>query len=400
MQASCSLSPYLQAPKLSTCPTDEASPVSDETKSEPIQETTSLLNDGHPADLYSVSNIVSSSIKDQQFRQTLESLESLPASLPKQRPVSSLVPLALLNELIAQPNKWVHINCDTSDGRKYSAVFYPEKQLIRISESCKPPLKYRSDLVDIWLNASSEEENIDQVSGNNNARIFRLVEAGVLKDTVLVKLGISSLEIDQAKQVEEQVERQNEIYSKQLLQDSVTSLPPIHQYAANSTLVVPTGSVYIFSPMQCPDMGLYTEGAGPCQILIAIAKDSDGTLQQIALGHIDCNVGQTALINLFTRLATGVNRGCLEVSLIGGIQRTALRVITAAHMVEADIKFAAANFSQQRSDAVAVDMEGKIYYGPTTRFRDQPSPYVADRSCFLRVEEQLNIEQVALISTP
>ncbi len=104
-------------------------------------------------------------------------------------------------------------------------------------------------------------------------------------------------------------------------------------------------------------------------------------------------------MDLFKNLTAGVSGGGhLEVSLIGGIQRTALRVIKAAHKVEAKINFAAANFSQQRSDAAAVDMKGNIYYGDTDIFRDVPSVSL-HRTGFLRVEEQLYIEQFGMDQT-
>ena len=81
----------------------------------------------------------------------------------------------------------------------------------------------------------------------------------------------------------------------------------------------------------------------------------------------------------------------MEVALIGGCQRTALRVIRAAVTAEATIQFASANFSQQRCDAAAVDKDGKIYYGSIPLMHNKTSKRL-DRNCFLRVEEQLDID--------
>lgn len=216
------------------------------------------------------------------------------------------------------------------------------------------------EVVNIWL--SKDEYTVKSIETPNGeppnaALLARLVDAGGIQPSLLKRIGISQHEIELAK--ENQILA--DAMAKKLECDDVDNLPSINQYTGKTTQVVCQGEGYFFIPGKATIDGLYTFGAGPCLILIGTSKDHSGNIQKIGLAHIDAVIRGEAIDAFFNKLKTP--DGTMEISIISGERETALRVFQASERAGAKIIFAAADFTQHRSDAATVDAQGNIYYG-------------------------------------
>ncbi len=107
--------------------------------------------------------------------------------------------------------------------------------------------------------------------------------------------------------------------------------------------------------------GLYTFGACPCAILVAVSKDLFGNVKKVCMAHVDGLILPDQIEKSLRIVKLGAP--ILEVYIIGGNKVTSANVLEGCEGLGAQIKFFCANLDCSRVDAAAVDAEGVVYYG-------------------------------------
>lgn len=152
---------------------------------------------------------------------------------------------------------------------------------------------------------------------------------------------------------------------QRLSANSLDSLPSEKEFSGTekNTHIVVQGEAH-FLDVRGADtkLGLATFGAGPCAILIAVARDEAGNVSKIGMAHQDANITSKSL-DAFFGMMKGSSR--LEVSLLGGDKEAATSALQAADRAGAAVKFASANIGEHEERVVdaVVDRNGKIYNG-------------------------------------
>jgi len=120
--------------------------------------------------------------------------------------------------------------------------------------------------------------------------------------------------------------------------------------------------VAIFEPSEKFE-ALYTQGAGPCGILIMIARSEEsGKISAIALAHVGPLIYENSITKIFALLNSGKDSS-IEAYVIGGCDYNHEKIFRAVVDKGVEVKFAWANPLGDRSDAAVVDSCGRVYYG-------------------------------------
>ncbi len=116
--------------------------------------------------------------------------------------------------------------------------------------------------------------------------------------------------------------------------------------------------------------GLYTTSACSCFILVGVAKDIHGTVENLSLAHIDRATTLNGLHELYAR--TKMNSARLELLAIGGTQDNALKVLRSMREFGADISFFSADLTGETVHGAIVDARGIVYCGGLLDFFRSP----------------------------
>jgi hypothetical protein len=216
-----------------------------------------------------------------------------------------------------------------------------------------------ANTVNVWLNEQGKVNIItDLREGPDAATLAEISAAGGIKPEALERLGITESEISDARA--SRLEREEHLAT--LESGSLDMLPNAYAYPGNveNTKTVLQGQGHFITPDGATN-GLYTFGAGPCSVVVAVSKNANGEVVKVGMAHIDANTPKQS-INSFLSQANS-NGENLEVSVISGEQETALRIFDAVKQSRANLVFANIDRDGQRSDAVTVDNQGNIFYG-------------------------------------
>jgi hypothetical protein len=223
-----------------------------------------------------------------------------------------------------------------------------------------------SDMSYVSIHIGINGSEITSISNKNkteakiNPEIFiYLIEKEILKPSILEKMGVSHMDI-LAAQSQMALNIDN---LKKLKQNNIDELDSINNYSsqADRTVVVLQRQAHILAADCTNKEGLYTFGAGPCAIVIGVAKNNSGQVTRVGMAHVDAVVGEASLRNYFSQMRG--NEETLEISILGGEPVTAKRVLHAADQDGMSIIFSDANLDGSRTDNAAVDIQGKIFYG-------------------------------------
>lgn len=216
--------------------------------------------------------------------------------------------------------------------------------------------------VNMWLNpAGTQVTRIDNINGEPiAASLARIAEGGGLSSDALTKLGLSQDVIAEA--------RQKTIKDRELL-NSLTAgdldkLPNSYEYkgAKENTDTVLQGEAVIIDPSANPNFqGLYTFGAGPCAVLTLVSRNKDGSVNRVALAHIDSGVSERDLNALIMQVDSPGTT--VTANLISGEAQTAQRIGNVLQDRKVPLSFANVDSDGSRSDAVLIDRNGRVYYG-------------------------------------
>jgi hypothetical protein len=216
-----------------------------------------------------------------------------------------------------------------------------------------------SNTVSFYLNERGEVSRIGDLRGGPDAAtLAEIMSAGGLNPEVLGKLGVTESEIESAKAL--QLERQKNLAL--LEKDSLSLLPHSSTYNGTSqnTSTVLQGQAQFIRPDGSTN-GIYTFGAGPCSVLVAVAKDQNGVVTQVGMAHIDAVTPKDS-INSFLNQTKEKGQN-LEVYLISGEDNTALLINESVKETSANLVFSNIDRDGARPDAVVVDKNGKVSYG-------------------------------------
>ncbi len=218
------------------------------------------------------------------------------------------------------------------------------------------------EVLNFWLD--DKQENIIRISTASGANledsVARVISAGGLKREAIAKLGFDNKAVD--KMAKEQRETKKAL---ELLQTGdLNKLPNSAKYPGTKTNTenVVQGEAIIIDLKGNKDLaGLCTFDAGPCSALILTSKNKDGSLKKIALAHIDDVVKEQDIKSLVTRM--GDDPALTTATIISGHATVASVVQRALNQTGIKIAFANIDPEGDRSDAVAVDRQGTVYYG-------------------------------------
>lgn len=216
--------------------------------------------------------------------------------------------------------------------------------------------------VSFYLNEDGQIFRIgDLRNGPDAATLAEIESVGILKEGSLTQyFGITATEIEQARHAQ----RERDIDLQRLQRDELGTLPPIYNFRGNveSTVTVLQGQGHFINPEGSLD-GLYTFGAGPCSIVITVAKSaSEGKVVNVGMAHVDANTPEESLVNYLTQSKIDDDNS-LEIYVISGEDHTALTINSAIEATGLEITFANIDQSGDRSDAAAVDVNGNVFYG-------------------------------------
>ena len=140
-----------------------------------------------------------------------------------------------------------------------------------------------------------------------------LVKVGFLKTEAFTKLDISNEEIQAA----EAKNQRNKEAIKIMQSGDLYRLKSADQYAGTSqnTVTVLQGEGRFIQPDSNTN-GMYTFGAGPCLVLVAVSKNAEGEVIRVGLAHIDAATPKSSITTFLNR-AKGDSID-LEVSIISG----------------------------------------------------------------------------------
>ncbi len=233
-------------------------------------------------------------------------------------------------------------------------------------------LYHGTDVLNFHLNPRGEITRIESPLVNSRSALVGLLldatEASVLNSDVLNSLGIPADEITTARTA--RVERNILIQQFQSLnsRSSIESLP-------SSTILTDSPQILLQREAQVSQATpsahpLYTFGAGPCLVLAAVSRDREGHVQQIGLAHIDSLTSSGSIRQYLERVRAN-SQNQLEVSVISGERETSLRVLDLLNHSNVRIQFFSTDFTTDRTDAVAIDRTGQVYYGDRSDWNSQ-----------------------------
>jgi hypothetical protein len=179
---------------------------------------------------------------------------------------------------------------------------------------------------------------------------------GLLKVGSALILGFNSFELRDGRKA---VEKANNL--DKLNTSDINSLKSSSEYSGRKTVMVMQDEAKIMSYGSMGVDGLYTFGAAPCSIVIAVSKNSSDAIQNVGMAHVDALIPKEQIMQYLNRVRqTSEN---LEVYVLSGTKELSLRIIESCEQSGAQIKFFCADFWGKRSDAAIVSSTGVVYYG-------------------------------------
>ncbi|MBI2335459.1 MAG: hypothetical protein HYU97_01695 [Deltaproteobacteria bacterium] len=223
------------------------------------------------------------------------------------------------------------------------------------------------DLVfNIWLDGEGKVSRVSRDDSSDRGKFTQAI-IDIESDKIFLpgtaqRFGINPEDISKAAESKKLGAELTQINTSDL-----NSLPSSFEYQQPNTIGVLQGDARFLNPTGKID-GLYTMGAGPCAILIAVSRDSGGHVTNIGMAHIDGMVREQYIDSFFQRLGQN-DKNTIEIHVISGDEDIAFRILKASQNASATIRFFNADFHGDRSDAAIVDREGKVYYGFREDFR-------------------------------
>jgi len=266
----------------------------------------------------------------------------------------------------------------------YSLQYDKEFNVIRL-QNYKDPLN--SVAINFWLNDDGKIREISSVGKDSRSGlVVPLIE---VEGIFLKKYAIATLGIDENErnQVTADAEKSKSLAIEfgSLNGMNLQELSSSYQYSGKNTKGVIQGSAAIIKPEGKTD-GLYTFGAGPCSVVIAVSRDFSGKIIAVGMAHVDA-LTETNSIARFLNMVKGTGPNDLEVSIISGEANTALKIYELARQEK--IAFLNCDLDGQRSDAVTVGKDGTIYYGDRPNFNNNQKMF-----------NPAALQQVAMKMTP
>ena len=225
-------------------------------------------------------------------------------------------------------------------------------------------IRMRRDVPEITLSIQVESDQEIATSLNFYRAISRpefagcvleLEELGIFRPGSAYMLGFFPSELSTGRQIVEKTKN-----FERVNKDDINSLKTCSEYTGGKTEVVLQNDALIMEPGKGVD-GLYTFGANPCAILIAVSKEQTGIVKRAGMAHIDAMINAEQIAQFLNEVKQ--EREDLEVHIIGGCKEIALCIFESCEGAGAQIKFCSANLKESRVDAAIVDIQGTVYYG-------------------------------------
>lgn len=263
-------------------------------------------------------------------------------------PLSDVVASSALLTLKNGNGAW-----STFDGGQIQARHEPKYNLIRCYIG-------RSREV-MNINLTDDGKTVRGITGHppvSPSKLQRLVTAGLLSPGLLPVVGTPQ---DQVK-ITSESNAEDQQLTLRFQTHHVKELPDIEKYSGKdqNTKLVGQGEAHFLSSVKSDVHGLYTVGAGPCLILIAVDKNALGKAEKVAMAHVDAYAQDQAINQFFGSLHAS---GKVEVTLLAGKAQVAKRAIEAADKAGAAVVFAHAGHEPVEAYSAAVDRDGTIYFG-------------------------------------
>jgi hypothetical protein len=235
------------------------------------------------------------------------------------------------------------------------AKYEKEYNVIRVYLGRYPDV----NTVNFWLDEKGRVNKISDLRGGPEvATLDQIVKNGWIKPEVLSTLGVTEAEISDSRALDLQNQERLAI----LRSGSLSEFPRTSKYTGNrdNTQTVLQGEAHFISPNGKTE-GLYTFGAGPCAVVVVVARGIDNQVSKLGMAHLDGATPITSIQDFLRQAGNGDEK--LEVYLISGERETALRIDKAISQKEgAKLVFARID-DGSISDAVLVDKTGRVYYG-------------------------------------
>jgi hypothetical protein len=187
---------------------------------------------------------------------------------------------------------------------------------------------------------------------------MKLRQNGVIRESFdLSRVGISENDLKVYKQNLERLQRAEHFISEKNDPLWHSKLPSPNNLSTESTRVIGQREALIITNPKKED-AIYTFGAGPCSVVVAIERNPiSGNVQKIGLAHVDALTDPYS-VNAFLYSFTNP-----EVYLISGDRTTVMNFLplmlaNGIAPVKIDL-----DTTGERSDAVAIDGNGNIYWG-------------------------------------